>query len=89
MVQQDGTYRITLRQLPKEANTPLVAERASLTVAGETHEVNVLDGSSHVHFTVNLPAGKTEIITQFWNSNEPDGGAYFTDVEFLEAKHAP
>ena len=89
MVQQDGTYRITLRQLPKEANTPLVAERASLTVAGETHEVNVRDGSSHVHFTVNLPAGKTEIITQFWNSNEPDGGAYFTDVEFLEAKHAP
>ena len=89
MVQQDGTYRITLRQLPKEANTPLVAERASLTVAGETHEVNVLDGSSHVHFTVNFPAGKTELITQFWNSNEPDGGAYFTDVEFLEAKHAP
>lgn len=89
MVQQDGTYRITLRQLPKEANKPLVAERASLTVAGETHEVNVLDGSSHVHFTVNLPAGKTELITRFWNSNEPDGGAYFTDVEFLEAKHAP
>ena len=89
MVQQDGTYRITLRQLPKEANKPLVAERASLTVAGETHEVNVRDGSSHVHFTVNLPAGKTEIITQFWNSNEPDGGAYFTDVEFLEAKGGP
>ena len=38
---------------------------------------------------VNLPAGKTEIITHFWNSNEPDGGAYFTDVEFLEAKGAP
>jgi hypothetical protein len=46
MVQQDGTYRITLRQLPKEANKPLVAERASLTVAGETQEVNVRDGSS-------------------------------------------
>ena len=36
-----------------------------------------------------MPAGKTEIVTQFWNSNEPDGGAYFTDVEFLEAKGGP
>ena len=47
------------------------------------------DGLSHVHFTLNLPAGKTELITRFWNSNEPDGGAYFTDVEFLGAKGAP
>ena len=89
MVQQNGKYRITLRQLPKEADKPLVAQRASLTVAGKTHEVNVHNGSSHVHFTINLPAGKTELITRFLNSNEPDGGAYFTDVEFLEAQRAP
>ncbi len=89
MVQQNGKYRITLRQLPKKANKPLIAERASLIVAGKTHEANICDGASHVHFTVNLPAGKTELITRFLNSNEPDGGAYFTDVEFLEAKRAP
>jgi len=89
MVQQNGKYRITLRQLPKEANKPLIAERASLTVAGKTHEANIYDGSSHVHFTVDLPAGKTELITRFLNPNESDGGAYFTDVELLEAQRAP
>ena len=89
MVQQNGKYRITLRQLPKEANKPLVAERASLTVAGKTHEANIYDGSSHVHFTVDLPAGKTELITRFLNPNESDGGAYFTDVELLEVQRAP
>jgi arylsulfatase A-like enzyme len=89
MVQQNGKYRITLRQLPKEANKPLIAERASLTVAGKTHEANIYDGSSHVHFTVDLPAGKTELITRFLNPNESDGGAYFTDVELLEVQRAP
>ncbi|MDA7937704.1 arylsulfatase [Pirellulales bacterium] len=89
MIKQDGRYRITLRQQPEQVTKPLFAKRASLTIADTTYEADVPDGSSYVHFTVDLPAGKTELITRFWNPNEPESGAYFTDVKLLETTHAP
>ncbi|MDB4365818.1 arylsulfatase [Pirellulales bacterium] len=89
MIKQDGRYRITLRQQPEQVTKPLFAKRASLTIADTTYEAYVPDGSSYVHFTVDLPAGKTELITRFWNPNEPESGAYFTDVKLLETTHAP
>ncbi len=83
MVQQKGKYRITLRQLPKEADEPVIAEQASLTLAGITHEADVPPGASHIDFFVDLPTGKTKIETKLWSGTGPAGGAYFTEVEFL------
>ena len=34
-VQKAGQYRITLRQFPKEADEPVVAERAKIEIAGQ------------------------------------------------------
>ena len=83
MVQQKGKYRITLRQLPKEADEPVIAEQASLKLAGITHEADVPTGASHIDFFIDLPAGKTKIETKLWSGTSPAGGAYFTEVEFL------
>ena len=83
MVQKKGKYRITLRQLPKEADEPIIAEQASLTLADVTHNANVPPGASHIDFFVDLPTGKTKIETKLWSGTSPAGGAYFTEVEFL------
>ena len=83
MVHQTGTYRITLRQLPKEADKPLIAEHASLTLFGSTHEADIPTGASHIDFFIDLPAGKTKLETKLWSGANPAGGAYFTEVEFL------
>jgi hypothetical protein len=72
-----------LRQLPKEADKPLIAKRASLTLAGITHETDIPTGASHIDFLVDLPTGRTTIETKLWTGTSPAGGAYFTEVEFL------
>ena len=43
-VKKAGRYRITLRQFPKEANKPVVAERAKIEIAGQTMEQAVEHG---------------------------------------------
>ena len=37
-VKRPGRYRITLRQFPKEADKPVIAERAKIEIAGQTEE---------------------------------------------------
>lgn len=83
-VKRAGRYRITLRQWPLEANKPVVAERAKVEIAGKSKESDVEAGSKGVVFEMDLPAGPTELVTYLYDKKGKAGGAYFTDVEWLD-----
>ncbi len=83
-VKQAGRYRITLRQFPKEAGRPVVAERARIEIAGVTAEQAVEADSRAVVFEIDLPAGPTELVTWLYDGKDRAGGAYFTEVELLD-----
>ncbi len=85
-VREAGRYRITLRQLPKEAKAAIVAERAKIEIADQSIEQPVEAGSQGVTFEVELPAGPAELVTYFYDEDGNAGGAYFTDVEALSSK---
>ncbi|MBK1855849.1 arylsulfatase [Verrucomicrobiaceae bacterium 5K15] len=82
-VKKAGIYRITLRQLPKEAKATVNAVRARLTIAGIEKEAVVEKGSRGVVFELSLPAGKTQLTTYLYDAQGKAGGAYFTEVEAL------
>lgn len=82
-VKQAKRYRITLRQFPKEANRPVIAMRAKIEIAGKTMELPVRPNSKGVVFEIDLPKGKTKLITYLYNEKDQAGGAYFTEVEAL------
>lgn len=80
-----GRYRMTLRQLPKEADTVVVGERARVQIAGLDLRKPVEKGSKQVVFEANLPKGRTELRASFIDHRGRAGGAYFTEVELLDA----
>ena len=82
-VKKAGRYRITLRQYPKEADKPVVAERATIEIAGRSTEKPVEKGSLGVVFEMDLPAGPTQLMTRLFDENGRAGGAYFTEIESL------
>lgn len=88
-VQKAGRYAFTLRQWPKVANKPLVAERAKVSIAGQEKEIFVPAGSKAVVIELNLPQGPTELWTYLYDANGKAGGAYFTDVEWREDDGSP
>lgn len=83
-VQKAGQYRISLRQFPKEADQPVVASRAKIEIAGQIMERQVKTGSKGVVFEVDLPKGATELVTYLFDASGKVGGAYFTEVEYLD-----
>jgi arylsulfatase A-like enzyme len=83
-VKQSGTYRLTLRQMPVEADLPVKAVRAKVQIAGQEMESEVQAGSKGVVFEMELPAGETELLTWLYDESGKAGGAYFTEVELLE-----
>lgn len=82
-VQQAGSYRVTLRQLPAEADQLLLAVRARIEIFASVYECDVPNGSKGVSFEINLPKGKTELLTWLFNQEGQAGGAYFAEVERL------
>ncbi|MCM2373447.1 arylsulfatase [Aporhodopirellula aestuarii] len=86
-VYQAGLYRLTLRQLPVEADRPVVAVRARVKIAGHQYDADVLPDSRGVKFEMILPAGQTQLWTYLFDENGRAGGAYFTEVERLT--HTP
>lgn len=82
-VKQAGRYRITLRQWPKAADKPLVAEKAKVEIAGQSIEVSVPADGKEVIVELDLPAGPAELWTYLYDANGKAGGAYFTEVELL------
>jgi arylsulfatase A-like enzyme len=82
-VKKAGLYRFTLRQFPEEADKVIKAIRAKIQIAGKDQEITVEPGSKEVVFELEIPAGKTELITYLYTSKGKMGGAYFTEVEAL------
>ncbi len=82
-VKRAGRYRITLRQWPAEADKPVQAVRAKLEIAGQAAEQGVEPGSKSVVFEMELPAGSAELVTYLYDEKGRAGGAYFTEVEWL------
>ena len=80
-VQQAGRYRITLRQFPEQAGQAVDAVRARVEIAGLEQEAVVAPGARGVDFEFELPEGKTELRTFFYDEEGRAGGAYFTEVE--------
>ncbi len=74
-VQRAGRYKITLRQYPEVAGKPVIA--------GKTVESRVEPDSKGVVFEMDLPAGKTQLLTYLYNKAGKAGGACFTEVELL------
>lgn len=82
-IKKAGRYRLTLRQWPAVADKPVVAVRAKVRIAGQEMESEVKPNSKGVVFEMELPAGKTELLTWLFDKNGKAGGAYFTEVEAL------
>ena len=82
-VKRAGRYRFTLRQWPAEADKPLVAVLAKITITGKEKEIPVQTGSKAVSIEMDLSAGPTELLTHLFDKKGKAGGAYFTDVEWL------
>jgi len=79
---QAGTYRITLRQLPVEADQPLrEAATARIEIAGCKRQMPVSEGAKGVTFTLDLPKCKTTLKTYLIDDSGAERGAYFTTVE--------
>ena len=83
-VVEAGRYRLTLRQYPAVAGKPVVAERATIEIAGVTAEHPVEPGSQGVVFELDLPAGETKLLTYLYDEHGKVGGAYFTEVELIQ-----
>lgn len=82
-VHKSGRYRITLRQLPKEADAIVVAQNAKIEIAGKSLSKPVEAGNKGVEFELDLPAGPTQLVTYLYDEDGNAGGAYFTEVEAL------
>jgi arylsulfatase A-like enzyme len=88
-VKQAGRYRFELRQLPKVASRTLAAVRARIEIAGQEHEAAVLPHAQAALFELDLPAGATTLKTWLFDATGEAGGAYFTDVKYLQSSEIP
>lgn len=84
-VVEAGTYKFTLRQFPEVADKVLAAVHAKISISGLEKEASVQQGAKEAIFTLDLPAGKTSLTTWLTNAKGETGGAYFTEVELLQA----
>ena len=82
-VKRAGRYRVTLRQLPVEADQPVVAVRARLKLGDDEIEAPVEPDTRGVVFEVEVNTGKTQLQTWLYDKAGKAGGAYFTEVEWL------
>ena len=82
-VENAGRYKVTLCQWPVEANIPIVAETASVRIAGLEQSGQIEDGAASVSFEMDLPAGDTTVETSLTTVSGETGGAYFTYIEYL------
>ena len=83
-VKQAGRYRLTLRQWPEAAGKPVVAVRAKVKLSGQEKECMVEPGSKGVVIDLDLPAGPSELWTYLYDASGKAGGAYFTEVQWIE-----
>ena len=59
------------------------ADRATMTIWGKTHSIEVLPENERAHFEVELEKGLTDLDAWFWKGEERLANVYFVEVEFL------
>jgi len=81
-VKTAGKYHFKLRQLPEEAQKPMVGVvSAKLEINGQTKTVEVSEGAMAAEITVDLPEGLTTLKTYLTYTDGSVGGAYYAEVE--------
>ena len=76
-VTQAGTYEFDLYQRDMPAEYPIEAAKASIIIGDSEQSTDVPEGASSVRFTMELPAGKTTMTTEFATDDGTGRGAYF------------
>ena len=61
----------------------IVATKAKIEIGGQTKEMAIPEGASHVTFPIKLEAGETELKATFHGDNGEFKGAYFAYVKKL------
>jgi hypothetical protein len=83
-VARPGKYEITLREQPAQANVPIQARTARLTVGKIDETRPVPAGAKSMTFVVRLEAGGTRLQSWLTEENGTSRGAYFVEVKCLE-----
>ena len=86
-----GTYRITLRTLPKEAaetEARLKAGSAQLILGDTVHTQKIPAGARSIQFELNIERGTTPLETQIESADHSIAahGAFYVRIEYIE-KH--
>ncbi|WP_167546763.1 sulfatase-like hydrolase/transferase [Stieleria maiorica] len=82
-----GTYVISLSRWPGYLNKPIESKRAAIEIGGQSLSIEIPepDNMPAANFTVNLPAGPTELTTTLTTLDGQTHGAYFATVKRVEA----
>jgi arylsulfatase A-like enzyme len=83
-VARPGKYEITLREQPAQADFPIQAQTARLTIGKIDETRPVPANATSLTFAVHLEAGSTRLQTWLTEKNGTSRGAYFVDVKCLE-----
>lgn len=83
-VARAGTYEITLRQRPAEADFPVEAVSARVKVGDTDLNKEVPAGATGVTFRAELKAGKTRLQTWLTDKGGATRGAYYVEMKYLE-----
>jgi arylsulfatase A-like enzyme len=92
-VAKPGTYRITLRRWPAEANLAITAPQGSnqevkatearIRIAGTELQQPIPDGATSISFETQLPQTKTTLETWILDRSGESRGAYYATVKRL------
>jgi arylsulfatase A-like enzyme len=82
-VEQAGSYEITLRQFPEEANLPLSGINASIRIADVHQQKEISQGANFITFTAFLPSGPARLVTEFTDKAGKKTSAYYCYVKLL------
>ena len=84
-VAESGKYAFTLMERPPEADYPIEGVEARIKIGPFEAGQSIPSGARSVRFENELEAGSTELWTWFDRVDGTTRGAYFVDVERLEA----
>ena len=82
-VEQAGTYEITLRQFPEEADLPTIAKRANIHIAGKSLSKTIPEKSTHISFKIKLPSGPARLVTELIDEQGKKTSAYYAYIKFI------
>lgn len=83
-VARAGRYEFTLRQEPPEADYPIQANRARISVGDLQTDAAIAAGATSVRLALTLPAGPARMQTWFFDpSSGKSRGAFFVEVRRL------